>query len=104
MELSLNGELKERHQTKTKKKCMDPVFGDKFVFCISPQPETMQCTAITFSVYDHERLRSDEMIGQVRLGFKATEDTELTQWREALQNPGEKITKWHHLMLATKFN
>lgn len=104
VELSLNGELKERHQTKIKKKCMEPVFGDKFMFCISPQPETMRCTAITFSVYDHERLRTDEMIGQVRLGFKATEDTELTQWREALQNPGEKITKWHHLMLAMKFN
>lgn len=104
MELSLDGETKERFQTKTKKKCMDPVFSEKFQFSISPQPETLQCTAITFTVYDHERLRSDEMIGQVRLGFKATEDSELIQWREALQRPGEKITKWHHLMLASKFN
>ncbi|CAI9733770.1 calcium-dependent domain-containing 4C-like [Octopus vulgaris] len=65
VELSLDGETKERFQTKTKKKCMDPVFSEKFQFSISPQPETLQCTGITFTVYDHERLRSDEMIGQI---------------------------------------
>lgn len=74
------------------------MFKESFSFLISPKIDDLNYTAITLTLFDHDRIRSDDVIGQVRLGYGSTEETEVHQWNEALQNPGQEITMWHYLM------
>lgn len=41
---------------------------------------------------------SDGPIGQVILGYGATEDTENEQWQNAIRDPGKEFTRWHALL------
>lgn len=52
---------------------------------------------VTFTVYNHERIKSDEVIGQMGLGYVATQTSEVSHWREMMQNPGHEISKIHSL-------
>lgn len=58
----------------------------------------MLYTAIVLKVFDHDRIRSDEVVGQLKLGNGGTQETEINHWNEAMHVIGQETTKWHYLV------
>ncbi|XP_078664028.1 uncharacterized protein LOC144907077 [Branchiostoma floridae x Branchiostoma belcheri] len=84
-----------RH-TKIQRKTCDPVFKEAFNF---PFPsEVFEDCSIIVTVYDHARILADGVIGQVRLGAMATEESEQQHVRRAVRHRGKPINVWHDLM------
>ena len=92
------GRPESKIQTKVRKKTQNPIYNEEHLMTISPRIEDLNYASLTFTVYNRETIRSDEAIGQVRLGFGATEESEFTHWNNVLQNPGRDYTSWHTLM------
>ena len=87
-----------KKQTTTLKKTSNPVFEESFTFQISVKPEDIHETTISITVYDRERIRTDEAIGHVVLGYLATEACQYGHWQEMIENPGLMSSKWHYLV------
>ena len=84
--------------TKPAKKSTAPVFNESFTFAFSPKIEDLHHTKLTVTVLDRATLRADTVIGQVCLGYSATEEAENHHWNQVLQRPGQVATYWHMLM------
>ncbi|XP_074650470.1 uncharacterized protein LOC141905498 [Tubulanus polymorphus] len=93
-----NVEKTKKQQTSIKKKTLNPAFNQTFTFDVSPRIEDLNYTSIVLTVCNHERLRHDEVIGQVKLGLGATEETELQHWGLVIQNPEQEFTEVHWIM------
>lgn len=55
-------------------------------------------TNITVAIYDHEKLRSDELIGQIKLGTSAIQDAETDLWEKCINSPDVIVTSWLYLL------
>lgn len=87
-----------KHQTTVHKKESNPAFEQSFNFDVCPHINDMHATSVNILVYDHDRFRSDVLIGQVVLGSLATEVGQYGHWQEILEKPGSLISKWHYLI------
>ncbi|XP_002736054.1 uncharacterized protein LOC100371008 [Saccoglossus kowalevskii] len=87
-------------QTRVRKKTTTPVFKEAFTFTVgnSIVDDTDTHVSIIMTVYDHDRIRSDEAIGEVRLGYRATEESELDHWQAIMKTPDQPVPTWHNLM------
>ncbi|KAL3865368.1 hypothetical protein ACJMK2_042760 [Sinanodonta woodiana] len=97
VELSQPNRSVSRKQTKTKKNTCFPVFSESFSFTISPKMDDLRYTTLIVSVFDHKRLRSDDIIGQIIIGSTSTEESLLVHWDDVITNPEKTVTKWHYL-------
>ncbi|XP_041376528.1 synaptotagmin-7-like [Gigantopelta aegis] len=104
VEVMQTGKGINRIHTRTLKNTAQPMFNEVFTFTVSSDIQDMKCTAVVLTVFDHDRLRSDEVIGQVRLGYGATEESEISHWNDTLCTPGCEHTKWHYIMEKTRDN
>jgi len=84
-------------QTRTRKDTSHPVFKETFVFTISPKVDDLRYTSVRVSVVQRGKLRSDTIVGEIKLGYGATEQEEYVFWATAVQNAGQDISHWHHL-------
>lgn len=76
-----------------------PVFNESLTFDLpSVDLDDLTTTCVTASVFKVELLFHDKMLGQVRLGYDSTEDSERLHWQEALLSQGRSVGKWHYLM------
>ncbi|XP_052792133.1 synaptotagmin-17-like [Mya arenaria] len=87
-----------KQQTNTCKNDANPDFQQSFVFPVSTQLAVLQESSVSVSLFDHDRFRSDILIGQVVLGCLATEVSQYGHWQEMLENCGFMISKWHYLI------
>lgn len=55
-------------------------------------------TTLTIAAYDHEKLRSDELIGQIKFGVGAVQEGEIDMWEKCINSPGVEISEWLFLM------
>lgn len=55
-------------------------------------------TSITVSTYDHEKLRSDEIIGQIKLGAGANQEAEIVLWEKSINTPDVLVSNWLYLL------
>ncbi|XP_077989342.1 uncharacterized protein LOC144443675 [Glandiceps talaboti] len=89
-----------RRQTRVRKKTTAPVFKEAFTFSVGNRSiediENNACIVLT--MYDHDRIRADETIGEVRIGCRATEESELDHWRKIVSAPDQPVPRWHNLM------
>ncbi|XP_070543553.1 uncharacterized protein [Ptychodera flava] len=92
--------LNIRKQTRVRKKTSTPVFKEAFTFSVGncSLQDIENNTSIVMTVYDRDRIRTDEPIGEVRLGSQATEDSELEHWSKILNTPDQPVPQWHNLM------
>ncbi len=65
LELTQPSRADQKHQTRVKKKTTHPCYNEEFMFHISPKIDDLTHTSLTLTMYDHEAIRSDEVIGQV---------------------------------------
>ena len=98
VELSQPRRTLSRKTTKTKKSSSEPLFNEIFNFNISLRKEDLRETRVLVTVFDRERIRSDEVIGQVNVSRDALQTTAMDQWMECFNNPGEQIQRWHDLL------
>lgn len=98
VEVSQPGRSVSRKQTKIKRGTSQPVFNEVFAFSVSPKVDDMLYTAIVLKVFDHDRIRNDEVVGQLKLGNGGTQETEINHWNEAMHVIGQETTKWHYLV------
>ena len=98
LELSQPGRPVWRCQTKVRRSTTTPVYSEEFIIDISPKIEDLNYTTLSITVYDRVHLRNDVCIGQVRLGYGATEESEIQHWNQVLQNPGKAFINSHMLM------
>jgi hypothetical protein len=68
-----------------------------FTFNLSPKLDDIRYTTVTLTVFDHDRIRSDEPIGMAKICNDTTDESELEHWDNLLQYPGREIWKWHYL-------
>ena len=87
-----------KQQTNTFRHEANPAFQQSFVFHVPTELRLLQDTTVNVSVFDHDRFRSDFLIGQVVLGCLATEVSQYGHWQEMLENSGFMISKWHYLI------
>ncbi|KAL8596378.1 hypothetical protein ACOMHN_046006 [Nucella lapillus] len=93
-----HGKVISERQTRMRKKTSDPVFKEWFEMRLSCLHENLRDTKIRFRVYDHERLRSDPILGEVWLGRGAREESVLSHWQEMTHAPGRKLRRWHYIL------
>lgn len=98
IEFSQPNRSPHRKQTRTRKNSLNPVLKETFLFTVSPKSEDIRYTTLTFTVMAHDKAKTDEPLGQVRLGYGASESTAYHQWNEMIQQPGLEITYWHYLV------
>jgi hypothetical protein len=67
------------------------------VLDISPKIEDLTYTSLTLTVYDRVHLRHDAPLGTVRLGYGASEPSQVAHWNRVLQNPGRAYIESHML-------
>ena len=98
VEVSQPSRSVSRKQTKTKKNTSTPTFNETFVFGVSPKPEDLEFTYVSITVFDYERIRSDEVIGHVRLGFGSSQSSEAEHWSSVMAKAGTEVTAVHDIV------
>ncbi|OWF46916.1 C2 calcium-dependent domain-containing protein 4C-like [Mizuhopecten yessoensis] len=98
VELVQPGRSVSRKTTKTKKNTADPVFNESFVFNMSFKRDDLAGTKLTFSVYDHDRIRSDYVIGQVKFCADALQTSAMEHWIDVFNKPGKEVQRCHELL------
>ncbi|XP_069138262.1 C2 calcium-dependent domain-containing protein 4C-like [Argopecten irradians] len=100
VELEQPGRSVSRKTTKTKKSTPDPMpmFNESFVFNMSFKRDDLAGTVLTVSVYDHDRIRSDYVIGQVKFCADAHQTSAMEHWIEMFSQPEVAIQRCHELL------
>lgn len=94
-----NGQRIFKKRTHAKKRTLNPVFNESFVFDI-PQDEGLDNIQIQFLVYDHDRVTRDEVIGKIEIGSNAAlaapgSAASAKHWYEVIKSPRRQIAEWH---------
>lgn len=87
----------ERH-TRVRKKATEPVFKEWLEVRLACDLDSLLATRVRLCVYNHERLRSDPVLGEVWLGRGAREESVITHWQEMMHAPGRKLRRWHYIL------
>ncbi|ELT92034.1 hypothetical protein CAPTEDRAFT_205511 [Capitella teleta] len=89
------GRKSSKGQTRVIRKSANPEYNELLEFHISPRLEDLLYTSITLCVYERERLRSDDLIGQVHVGHASREAAESDHWHKLMQRPGVELDSQH---------
>uniref|UniRef100_A0A915Q2R2 C2 domain-containing protein n=1 Tax=Setaria digitata TaxID=48799 RepID=A0A915Q2R2_9BILA len=82
-------EGKQKFETKIKRKCLNPVFNEMFAFNVTFTE--LQCKTLQLVVYDFDRLRKDDRIGQLSIPLEKV-DFGITVEEWSRLNPPEQET------------
>lgn len=93
--LLYNGQRIAKKKTHVKKRTLNPVFNESFVFDI-PYTDGLHNISMEFLALDWDRVTKNEVIGQLKLGLD-TPGPEARHWREVINNPRKQIAEWHKL-------
>jgi Ca2+-dependent lipid-binding protein len=109
--LSYNGQRIAKKKTHIKKRTLNPVFNESFIFdlpsssaadSLSPSSGQHQYggvlagISLEMVVLDYDQMTKNEVIGRVEIGANSG-DTESCHWAEVVSYPRKQIASWHHL-------
>ncbi|XP_041946239.1 synaptotagmin-2 isoform X1 [Alosa sapidissima] len=89
-----NGKKFKKKKTTVKKNTLNPYFNESFSFEIPL--EQMQKILVVVTVFDYDKIGSNDAIGKLFIGSKAS-GTEMKHWADMLANPRRPIAQWHPL-------
>ena len=98
VEVTQPGRPPMKQQTTALKNISNPKFNQTFTYDVSESFDDMNETSVSVSLFDHDRIRSDVLIGQIVFGSLATEICQYGHWQEMLESNGFMISKWHYLV------
>ncbi|XP_014287906.3 synaptotagmin-4 isoform X2 [Halyomorpha halys] len=96
MYLMYNGQRISKKKTHVKKRTLNPVFNESFVFEIPQGAESLDHVSLEFLLLDWDRVTKNEVIGRLELGG-ATVGSALHHWNEVRNSPRRQIAEWHKL-------
>ncbi|XP_056594503.1 synaptotagmin Vb [Triplophysa dalaica] len=92
--LQHNGKRLKKKKTTVKKNTLNPYFNESFSFEVPF--EQIQKVQLVITVYDYDKLGSNDPIGKTLIGYGAT-GVGLRHWSEMLANPRRPVAQWHTL-------
>nr|XP_055037753.1 synaptotagmin Vb [Misgurnus anguillicaudatus]XP_055037754.1 synaptotagmin Vb [Misgurnus anguillicaudatus] len=92
--LQHNGKRLKKKKTTVKKNTLNPYFNESFSFEVPF--EQIQKVQLLITVYDYDKLGSNDPIGKTLIGYGAT-GVGLRHWSEMLANPRRPVAQWHVL-------
>lgn len=93
--LLYNGQRIAKKKTHVKKRTLNPVFNESFLFDV-PYNEGLQNISLEFLVLDWDRMTKNEVVGRLEIGTR-TRGTEYHHWNEVMNCPRKQIAEWHKL-------
>uniref|UniRef100_A0A1I8IAL7 Synaptotagmin-11 n=2 Tax=Macrostomum lignano TaxID=282301 RepID=A0A1I8IAL7_9PLAT len=93
--LQYNGQRIAKKKTHVKKRTLNPVYNESFVFEVPPN-EGLHQLALELLVLDWDRVTKNEVIGRLELGLGRGELAD-KHWQEAMNCPRKQIAEWHRL-------
>lgn len=97
MYLLYNGQRIAKKKTHVKKRTLNPVFNESFVFDVPAAPNaTLDHVSLELLVLDWDRVTKNEVIGRLELGC-AGAGSARHHWREVQAAPRRQIADWHKL-------
>jgi len=95
--LLYNDQRIAKKKTHVKKRTLNPVFNESFVFELPHMEEGLKNISLEFMLLDWDRVTKNEVIGRLELGGEKCEGTALHHWNEVLASPRRQIAEWHKL-------
>uniref|UniRef100_A0A673G880 Synaptotagmin Va n=1 Tax=Sinocyclocheilus rhinocerous TaxID=307959 RepID=A0A673G880_9TELE len=92
--LQHNGKRIKKKKTTVKQNTLNPYFNESFSFEI-PFAQ-IQKIQVLLTVYDYDKLGSNDPIGKCWIGFGAS-GVGLRHWSDMLANPRRPVAQWHTL-------
>ncbi|XP_046895007.1 synaptotagmin Va [Hypomesus transpacificus] len=92
--LQYQGKRLKKKKTSVKQNTLNPYFNESFSFEI-PFSQ-IQKIQVLITVYDYDKLGSNDAIGKCFIGFGAT-GVGLRHWSDMLANPRRPVAQWHTL-------
>lgn len=93
--LLYNGQRIAKKKTHVKKRTLNPVFNESFLFDV-PYNEGLQNISLEFLVLDWDRMTKNEVVGRLEIGVKIG-GQEANHWNEVMNCPRKQIAEWHKL-------
>ncbi|XP_014791402.1 synaptotagmin-11 [Octopus bimaculoides] len=93
--LLYNGQRIAKKKTHVKKRTLNPVFNESFLFDV-PYNEGLHSISLEFLLLDFDRMTKNEVIGRLEIGSRTT-GQELHHWNEVLNCPRKQTAEWHKL-------
>lgn len=92
--LLYNGQRIAKKKTHVKKRTLNPVFNESFLFDVPN--EGLENLSLEMLVLDWDRVTTNEVIGRLEVGAKSTGNA-LRHWSEVCNSPRRQIAEWHRL-------
>lgn len=92
-----NGQRVAKKKTHVKKRTLNPVFNESFVFDLPAGATSLDSISLEFLVLDWDRVTKNEEIGRLELGGTKSSGTALHHWNEVINSPRRQIAEWHKL-------
>jgi len=86
-----------KKKTHVKKRTLNPVFNESFVFDLPRADNGLADIQLEFALLDWDRVTKNEVIGRLTLGGPKCEGTALHHWKEIQASPRRQIAEWHKL-------
>uniref|UniRef100_A0A3P8WU06 Synaptotagmin-1-like n=1 Tax=Cynoglossus semilaevis TaxID=244447 RepID=A0A3P8WU06_CYNSE len=93
--LQQNGKRIKKKKTTVKKNTLNPYFNESFSFDVPF--EQIQKVQVVITVFDYDKLGSNDPIGKTFMGYGAT-GVGLRHWSDMLANPRRPVAQWHTLL------
>lgn len=94
IELMQNGKRLKKKKTTIKKRTLNPYFNESFLFEVPF--EQISKTELKITVYDYDKLGSNDAIGMIHVGYTAS-GAGLRHWTDMINAPRRPIAQWHTL-------
>ncbi|KAL8598478.1 hypothetical protein ACOMHN_032755 [Nucella lapillus] len=94
--LLYNGQRIAKKKTHVKKRTLNPVFNESFLFDV-PYNEGLHNISLEFLVLDWDRMTKNEVVGRLEVGVKFG-GQEASHWNEVINCPRKQIAEWHKLL------
>merc|ERR1711953_1394868 len=96
--LMYNNQRISKKKTHVKKRTLNPVFNEPFVFDLpKSQDSSLDHIQLEFVMLDWDRVTKNEVIGKLELGGEGSEGSQLHHWTEIQVSPRRQIAQWHQL-------
>ncbi|CAI6345936.1 unnamed protein product [Macrosiphum euphorbiae] len=96
----VDGTRISKKRTHMKKRTLNPVYNESFVFDLPSTVVDLHNVCIEFCVFDHDRVTKNEIIGRVLMGHPDNPSvTAERHWKEVMNAPRRQIADWHKLVV-----
>jgi len=101
--LTYNGQRIAKKKTHIKKRTLNPVFNESFIFDLPTTDPTgaaasnfLAGVSLEFVVLDWDQMTKNEIVGHLEIGA-GSGDAERAHWLEVVSCPRKQIASWHKL-------